>query len=470
MNATLHSLEIPYIDPICAVFPFIEEPFTIFLDSALTDNNLGRYSFIGVDPFLTLSSKNGEVRLNDQVFNGNPFEILQEQLEKYPLHHNVDLPPFQTGAAGYFAYDLNHHLEKLPIPGEDDMGFPDLMLGFYDMILAFDHVQHRTWILSSGYPEQESNNRNARAQARIQEMQDMLKTIPEDIPRPVYPETPQPLTSNFSRDEYELAVQKVIDYIYDGDIFQANLTQRFVTQLASDDTPFALYQRLRKINPAPFAAYLNFNDTVIASASPERFLKLSGNQVETRPIKGTRPRGTTSVEDQALAQELLESEKDNAENVMIVDLLRNDLSRVCLPHSINTPEICILESYATVHHLVSTVIGQLKPEVNVIDLLKATIPGGSITGAPKIRAMEIIAELEPSWRGPYCGNIGYISFSGDMDTSIVIRTYAIKNDQITFQAGGGIVADSDPAAEYEETFDKARALIHALGIEERVKA
>jgi para-aminobenzoate synthetase component 1 len=254
----------------------------------------------------------------------------------------------------------------------------------------------------------------------------------------------------------------VIDYIYAGDIYQANLSQRFQTILPEGDSPFALYQRLRRLNPAPFAAYLNFGDIVIASASPERFLQLRGGWVETRPIKGTRPRGATPVEDKAHARELLASEKDRAENVMIVDLLRNDLSRVCRDHTVTVPELCVLESYATVHHLVSTVVGQLNPGATAIDLLRATFPGGSITGAPKIRAMEIIAALEPTQRGPYCGSIGYVGFDGNIDSSITIRTYAIKNNVVTFQAGGGIVADSDPAAEYEETLTKAGALMEAV--------
>jgi para-aminobenzoate synthetase component 1 len=351
----------------------------------------------------------------------------------------------------------------LPTPGEDDMTFPDLILGFYDVVIAFDHMQQRAWILASGYPETKVTAQAARAQARIQAFRAKVDTAPQEIRIPPNPDEGVKIESNFSRPAYEAAVQRVIDYIYAGDIFQANISQRFRAQLSPDDSPLALYHRLRTINPAPFAAYLDFDDTVIASASPERFLLLRDDWVETRPIKGTRPRGATPEEDRALADELLDSEKDRAENVMIVDLLRNDLSRVCQDHSVKTPEICVLESFATVHHLVSTVEGRLNPGADAVDLLRATIPGGSITGAPKIRAMEIIAELEPTWRGPYCGNVGYISFSGDMDTSIVIRTYAIRGDQVTFQAGGGIVADSDPAAEYDETIDKARALIDALG-------
>jgi para-aminobenzoate synthetase component 1 len=254
----------------------------------------------------------------------------------------------------------------------------------------------------------------------------------------------------------------VVDYIQAADIVQANLSQRVLADLPVGLDGWGLYRRLRARNPAPFAAYLRTAGIEIVSASPERFLKLAERQVETRPIKGTRPRGATPEEDRKLGEELLASEKDRAENVMIVDLLRNDLSRVCRDHTVLTPEICKLESFATVHHLFSTVTGELKDGATAVDLLKATFPGGSITGAPKIRAMEIIAELEPTRRGPYCGAIGWLGFDGDMDTSITIRTYAIKGRTVTFQAGGGIVADSDPAAEYEESQDKARALVQAL--------
>lgn len=254
-------------------------------------------------------------------------------------------------------------------------------------------------------------------------------------------------------------MQKVRDYILAGDIFQANISQRF--SLPKNISSFDLYSQLRKVNPAPFSAYLNFNEIVIASASPERFLKLENNHVETRPIKGTRRRGKNPQEDKELAKELLQSKKDHAENTMIVDLMRNDLSRVCENHSIQVPQHCGLESYATVHHLVSVVQGKLKPDTTAIDLLKATFPGGSVTGAPKIRAMEIIAEIEPTQRGPYCGAIGYIGFNGNMDTSITIRTYCIRDDIITFQTGGAVVLDSEPEKEYEETFTKANALIKA---------
>jgi len=274
------------------------------------------------------------------------------------------------------------------------------------------------------------------------------------------------LRSSFTHRGYLDAVTRVREYIVAGDIFQANVSQRLEAPLA--EHPWSLYRRLRRLNPAPFAAYVDFGDVVVASASPERFLGLhDGRTVEARPIKGTRPRGEGPEHDAALGKALLESAKDRAENLMIVDLLRNDLSRVCRPGTVHVPELFALERYPTVHHLVSTVVGELAESADAADLLAATFPGGSITGAPKIRAMEIIAELEPSRRGVYCGSVGYWSVTGALDTSIVIRTYLVRGDRVYFSVGGGIVADSDPEEEYQETLTKGRALIEALANVER---
>jgi para-aminobenzoate synthetase component 1 len=335
-------------------------------------------------------------------------------------------------------------------------------MGFYDLVIAFDHAAHAAWIFSSGYPEHIESSRIKHATDRLNALVNKIKVVPVLSEISTVRLNENGIDSNFTAESYEAGVNQVIDYILAGDIFEANLTQRFKTQLPDQLHPFDLYRRLRLLNPAPFAAYLQFDDTLLLSASPERFLKLTELTVETRPIKGTRPRGKTAIDDIVLAQALVNSEKDHAENVMIVDLLRNDLSRVCKDHSVKVQQLCGLESYPAVHHLVSVITGELRHDANAIDLLRATFPGGSITGAPKIRAMEIIAELEPTRRGPYCGSIGYIGFNGDMDSSIVIRTYAIKNDYITFQAGGAVVADSDPRAEYDESLIKANALRKAL--------
>lgn len=444
--------EIHYQDPLTIFSFFAEQTGAVFLDSAELREGCARYSFIAIDPFYILKTKN----------TSDPFPEIAKNLEKFPLFFHADLPPFQGGVAGFFSYDLCHHLEKLPRPKLDDMRFPDLALGFYDLVIGFDEVLKRAYIFSSGFPELEKTSRDRRAKKRSDWLYIQLEKLSGLSPFANVCCDENNLQSNFTRDHYQVAVQKVKDYILAGDIFEANISQRFKMTLPDELSPFDLYRRLRLVNAAPFATYCNFGDTVIASASPERFLKLRENKVETRPIKGTRPRGKTAEQDQVNAEELLQSEKDHAENVMIVDLLRNDLSRVCSPHSVKVLKLCGLESYATVHHLVSVVQGELRAGLNAIDLLRASFPGGSITGAPKIRAMEIISEIEPTCRGPYCGAMGYIGFNGDMDTAITIRTFAIKNRIATFQAGGAIVADSDPEMEFEETLTKAKALKKAL--------
>ncbi len=462
MPATVLAREIAWLEPVAAFEAVRCLPWPVFLDSARVDPRLGRWSYVAGDPYLRLTSKDGRLTLGERSFTGDPFAVLQRALAHYVLANDPALPvPFQTGVVGYLGYDLAHHLERLPHPAVDDLAFPDLAAGFYDAILAFDHHDRRAWILSSGWPEASPVASMHRRKARADQLATLVGRAREPDPEPEAA-SEAGLASNFTAAGYEAAVQRVVDYILAGDIFQANLSQRFLAELPDGMDAWVLYRRLRRRNPAPFAAFLDFDDLQIASASPERFLELRGRQVETRPIKGTRPRGATPEEDERLGAELLASAKDQAENVMIVDLLRNDLSRVCRDHTVLTPELCVLESFATVHHLVSTVTGELRDGLDAVDLLRATFPGGSITGAPKIRAMEIIAELEPSARGPYCGSIGWLGFDGWMDTSITIRTFAIKGRRVAFQAGGGIVADSEPPAEYAETLDKARALIEAL--------
>jgi para-aminobenzoate synthetase component I len=450
--------EVAYGDPLGGFARFAHSPGPIFLDSARPGGDAARYSFIAADPFLTLKARDGWIEDGESRFAGDPFAALAERLARYPVESEPDLPPFQTGAAGYFAYDLARHLERLPAHRIDDQPLPDLLMGFYDWVIAYDHAAKKAWAMSSGHPGKTPAERHSRATARLAGVIRQLAEPPA-LPNAIVRAEPK---SDVERAPYEGRVRRVIDYILAGDIYQANISQRFNATLPDDADPFALYCALRERNPAPFAAFIRHGNISIVSASPERFLKLRHGHVETRPIKGTRPRGRTPEEDRALAEELTASEKDRAENLMIVDLLRNDLSRVCRDRSVEVPVLFGLESYATVHHLVSIVTGELNQGKTAIDLLRAAFPGGSITGAPKIRAMEIIAELEPTRRGPYCGSIGYVGFDGSMDTSIVIRTMAILGRQLTFQVGGGIVADSDPASEYDETLTKARALIETL--------
>lgn len=445
-------MEIAYQDPLVLFAPWSKKPYAQLLDSVNNVAGNGRYTYIAVDPYATLASKNNPE---------NPLRNLQAQLKKAPSTPLENIPPFQGGAVGYFAYDLGRCLEKLPDTTHDDMAFNDMMVGFYDVIISFDHQQQRAWIVSTGFPES-GEARQQRAQERLQWWANQIALAEPLEPFSEVVCEDNRITSNFDRHHYESAVQSVIESILNGDIFEANIAQRFQTFLPADLKPFEVYRRLRVFNAAPFASFSCFGDTVLASASPERFLRLSRNQVETRPIKGTARRSSDPAQDQMAANALLKSEKDRAENIMIVDLMRNDLSRVCRDHSVIVPQLCALESFATVHHLVSVVQGELSAGCDAVDLLMASFPGGSITGAPKVRAMEIIDEIEPHRRGPYCGCIGFISFTGDMDTAITIRTFAMQGNQLSFHAGGAIVVDSDPAAEYQETLDKAIALRRAL--------
>ena len=451
-----HVEEIAYADPAEVFATLAGEAFAMLFDSALPSERLGRHAYIAALPTRTLTAKDGVVALDGRRFEGDPFAVLADELARNPRPTLSGLPPFQGGAAGYFGYELCHHLESLPAPADDDMGFADMALGFYDAVAAFDVIDRRAWIIAQG----------AHATRRAGALRERLA----DGAAPPAPTPALAWASNFSRAGYEAAVAQVIEYIHAGDIFQANLSQRFQALLPAGADAYAMYRRLRLVNPAPFAAYLNLGDAQVLSSSPERFLKLTGDGVEARPIKGTRPRGRNPAEDAALAENLLASEKDRAENVMIVDLLRNDISKVCRDHSVAVPELCSLESYARVHHLVSAVSGRLRDGLGAVDLLRACFPGGSITGAPKVRAMEIIAELEPTRRGPYCGAIGFIGFDGAMDTNIAIRTVALKHGRAVFQVGGGIVAESDPAAEYHETLAKAEALFAAFEASPQARA
>jgi para-aminobenzoate synthetase component 1 len=375
-------------------------------------------------------------------------------------------------------------LERLPSPRFDDLQLDDIVLGVYDWVLAWDHAAARAWLISTGIPETTPTARRGRAEARAAAVRDRLaadvpisaRNTPDaaGAPADVAPSFPVEggwwdprlgIRSSFLRDGYLQAVQRVREYIYAGDIFQTNLSQRFDAPLP--EAPWTLYRRLRERNPAPFAAFMEVPGATVLSASPERFLHVDvSGRVETRPIKGTRPRGLGPEHDAALGQALTESAKDRAENLMIVDLMRNDLSRVCAPGTVRVPELFALERYATVHHLVSTVVGELAPGADALDLLRAAFPGGSITGAPKVRAMEIIAELEPSRRGVYCGSIGYWSLTGELDTNIAIRTAVARYGRVYFNAGGAVVADSVPDEEYRETLDKARGIIDALAVPE----
>ncbi len=451
---------------------FAPRPDSFWLDSGMDAPKLGRYSFMGSDPFLVMRSRGDEITLIkeglEEKRRGNPFDVLGELLEKYKIDGGEKIIPFIGGVVGYLSYDLGHFIERLPDKAVDDLNLPECCLGFYDALVAFDHLENKTYLVSTGFPEAGGEKRRRRADARLNELRNMVLLSP---PPPMNKESTLEqgisLKANFSYEGYLGAVAKAREYIGAGDIFQVNLSQRFEADL--NIPSYELYKRLRKINPAPFAGYFNFEGVTIVGASPERYLKLKGDMVETRPIKGTKPRGATPEEDKALANALLASRKDRAENIMIVDLERNDIGRVCRYGTVRVTELAILETYPTVFHLTSTVTGQLREGKNCIDLLQATFPGGSITGAPKVRAMEIIDELEPTRRSVYTGSMGYLGFNGDMDLNIVIRTFIVKNGRAYFQVGGAIVYDSDPESEYQETLDKGRALMQALGLTENAE-
>lgn len=439
INTSLNSFEIFTI--------FKDEDNSFILDSAMDEKKLGRYSFISSNPFKVLKYKNT---------TENPLDNLQNELNKYKVENNTHLP-FVGGAVGYLSYDLGNYIEKLPRTAVDDTDVYDLYFGLYDWVIVVDHLENKTYIATpdldlkkeeeiSKHVEEKINNATLRGIDSIcYEEKEVEKTK---------------LKSNFTKNEFENAVRQVQNYIKQGDIYQANLTQRFSgkTTLSS----YELYRDLRRFSPAPFGAFLNFEHSNILSNSPERFIKCIDNKIETRPIKGTRPRGKNKEEDLKLQEELRNSEKDRAELLMIVDLERNDIGRISKIGSVKVPELFVIEPYANVNHLVATVVGELDDDKDCIDAIKATFPGGSITGAPKIRAMEIIDELEPTQRNVYTGSIGYIGFNGDMDLNIAIRTIIKQDDNVYFQVGGGMTWDSNPKDEYQETLDKAQSIMKAL--------
>ncbi len=469
-------------------------PFAIFLDSAAKEPERGRYSYVAASPFEVISLRGGEVHVSrpasDDIAErklvtlltsaADPFRAVADRLAPWVAAEEPGLPPFQGGAAGIFGYGLSRSVEKLPPPPRDEFQTPDLVLGLYDWVIAFDHAAGTCHWISQGFPGRTAMEREARAKKRWKEVSDLLESRGDDSiadrpsggpphgllePLDLAPTWPIPgptgLLSNFSRPGYVEAVERAIEYIRAGDVFQVNLSQRLLHPQRS--TPIETYRRLRERNPAPYAGYLDAGGAVIASSSPEQFLTLSGREVVTRPIKGTRPRGYTPEADSWGREALRESKKDQAENVMIVDLLRNDLSRVSRPHTVKVPRLFEAERHPTVHHLVSEVHGELRDGLGAMDLLRATFPGGSVTGAPKVRAMEIIAELEPTVRGPYCGSMGWIAFHGGMSLNILIRTVTIARGWLQFPVGGGVVALSNPEVEYQETLHKAEGVVRALG-------
>jgi para-aminobenzoate synthetase component 1 len=440
------------VDPFAVFEALSREKNSFFLDSSLRTQALGRFSFLGISPFFILKSVKRE-----------PFSRLRELLNEYRIPSPHPEFPLLGAAVGYLAYDLGVILEqKVRARSKPDPGIADCYFGFYNSIVGIDHLKRRLYISCVGFPEKKSYLAALLCRQNLKALERLLSrinTARRTKTSAIKKFTPEP-ESDFEKEDYLRAVKKAKDYIRAGDIYQVNLSQRFQASTCLDAVE--IYRRLRKISPSFFSAYCDCTDAQVISSSPERFLKLEGDLVTTRPMKGTRPRGRDKKDDLRLEAQLLNSAKDKAELVMIVDLERNDLGKVCSYDTVQVDSLRQLERYNTVFQTTATVCGRLHKDKDRIDLLRACFPGGSITGCPKIRAMEIIEELEPSRRSIYTGCLGYLSFSGGMDFNILIRMLLKKQERLFFGVGGGVVADSSPEGEYRETLVKAKAMLQAL--------
>ena len=454
--------EIPWTDPYDLFVLLKGDEPSFLLESLGGGRKTSRYSFIGITPKIIIRNKGKEIKVlhsnnTESVSCGNPFETVRGLLKKREVLTPGDIPPFAGGVVGYFGYDMVHLFEKLPHRAQDDLQLPDMVLMIVDVIISFDHMRKKGWIIVI---QDGSDERGDGCREQMEEIERRMRkrAVPID---PGRSGVRIKMVSNLTQKEYIDMVRRCKEYIAAGDIFQANLSQRLSVPIKGVD-PLRIYGVLRKVNPSPFSAFIDTGEMQLVSSSPERLIRLYDGLVETRPIAGTRPRGRDSKENGILQKELLANEKERAEHIMLVDLERNDIGRVCRYGSVRVDEFMELESYSHVNHIVSNVVGDIEPGRDAFDLIKAVFPGGTITGVPKIRCMEIIDELEPTTRGPYTGSIGYISYSGNMDLNIIIRTFIIKDGWAHIQVGAGIVADSDPEREYYETLYKAEALIKTL--------
>lgn len=439
------------------------------LESVEGGENIARYSFIGMDPFMTFSIKNGKGQIkrenNVEEISGSPLVILKNLMDKYKGPEIDDLPRFYGGAVGYFGYDIVRYFENLPETAKDDLDVPDCYFVFPKIILAFDHVKHQLKVIANIPIDDE--DAKVVYQYGIELIQRVVKTIQDTITngqRKIEVNKEPKVTSNMTKEEFMGIVEKAKEYIKAGDIFQVVLSQRFKVPLTTH--PFDVYRSLRIINPAPYLFYLQFGENIIIGSSPEMLVRVEDREVQTMPIAGTRPRGKNRQEDLRYEEELKGDAKEKAEHLMLVDLGRNDIGRVSKFGTVKLNAFMEVERYSHVMHLVSNVRGELADDKTCYDALMGCFPAGTVSGAPKIRAMEIIEELEPQRRGVYAGAIGYFGFTGNMDTCITIRTLLINKNNVYIQAGAGIVADSDPLMEYEETRNKARALLKTLNIQE----
>ncbi len=455
-------------------------------ESVIGGEKVGRYSFLAANPKMTLSAREKVVTIVDAhgsetIASDNPLDELRKRLKSVTAAHMDDLPPFIGGAIGYAGYDVIRYTEHLPSAPEDDRGLPDLNFAFYDEMVIFDNVNKTmvvvalAWLRGGGDgPDGSTDVAYRRAAERVDRIIERLSSAPftptpTDITSPSGSTPPPTPKSNFNQAQFEAAVRKCVEYIRAGDIFQCVLSQRFELPLAVD--PFELYRTLRVVNPSPFMFFLRTPETTLVGSSPEIMCRVVGDVVTVRPLAGTRPRGATPDEDKRLAAELLADEKERAEHVMLVDLGRNDVGRVARYGSVKLSDVMTIERYSHVMHITSNVTGRLAEGKDAFDALAASLPAGTVSGAPKVRAMEIIDELEPHRRGPYAGAVGYFDYAGNMDTCIALRTIVIQGQKAYIQAGAGIVADSVPANEYQETLNKARGLLRAIELtEQRMQA
>ena len=439
---------------------FAYDNYSVFLDNSINSSLSENYSYITSDPFLIVTSKGNNIRIKEgetiKELIGNPFDVLNELIKKYNFKDGINLAPFQGGAIGYMSYELRHHVEDMKSNAVDQLKLPEMNFGFYDWVISINHYKNVTNLISTILP----GNKHDSALKRIEWIKDKIEN-PINVLKKNKIKIGG-LKSNFSKNEYINSVKKIKKYIQKGDVYQVNIAQRYEIEL--EESSWDLYKRLRKITPSNYSAFLRYPELDILSTSPEHFVSLNNSLVESKPMKGTRPRGEDSILDEVLFNELKNSSKDKAENLMIVDVVRNDLGKVCIPGSIKVENLFEIEKYEHVFQMITDIHAKLNDKYNNIDLLFSCFPGGSVTGAPKFRAMEIIDELEPVERNVYCGAIGYFGFNGNMKTSIPIRTMIIKNNKGYFHVGGGIVYDSSPSMEYHETLDKAKGFFKVLNI------
>ena len=463
------------LSPVLAYARVATGEYAFLLESVIGGETIARYSFLGADPYMIMRYAGGVVQIERdgkvrRVRTKDPLGQLEKSIHEVTPVHVEGLPRFTGGAVGYAAYDIVRTVEKLPGAGADTLGVPDLFFCFYDSIVLFDHTKRIVQVVAYAHTEGRTLRRAYDdAITRIDAITEKLKTGPsyvaDDIPRSRgADDIERSLKSTFRKRDFEAAVRKSKKYIKAGDIFQVVLSQRLATRTRVD--PWNIYRVLRTINPSPYMFHLKLGDLSLVGSSPEVMVKVEDGRVTVRPIAGTRPRGATAEEDAALARELLADPKERAEHIMLVDLGRNDVGRVAKYGTVRVDERMVIERYSHVMHITSNVVGVMRDDCTALDALRACLPAGTLSGAPKVRAMEIIDELEPTKRGPYGGAVGYLDFSGNMDTCITIRTITVADGVAYVQAGAGIVADSVPEREYEETLNKARGLLRAIEVAE----